>query len=66
MVAVFEVIKPDGERVEINRLFEETDDGWAEIPFEEFEERVKEIAEREEKNDGREDLEQTGEIPDGE
>lgn len=66
MVAVFEVIKPDGERVEINRLFGETEDGWAEIPFEEFEEKVKEIAEREEKTNGREDLEQTGEIPDGE
>lgn len=32
----FYLIKPDGERVEINKFYKEQDDGWAEIGVEEY------------------------------
>ena len=35
-LGLFYVIKPDGERVDINRFFKESDDGWEEISHEEF------------------------------
>ena len=38
-VAVFYAIKPDGERVEINRFFKEGGEDWDEITAEEYEQR---------------------------
>ena len=35
----FYLIKPDGERVEINKFYKEQDDGWAEIGVEEYNDR---------------------------
>lgn len=39
-VGVMHAIKPDGERVEINRYFKESPDGWVDITAEEFAERL--------------------------
>ena len=39
-VGIFYVIKPDGERIEINRFFKETPDDWAEIDKAEYDLRV--------------------------
>ena len=38
-VAVFYAVKPDGERVEINRFFKEDEKDWAEINKEEYDQR---------------------------
>ena len=35
----FYLIKPDGERVEINKFYKEQDEGWAEIGIEEYNDR---------------------------
>lgn len=35
----FYLIKPDGERVEINKFYKEQDEGWAEIGVEEYNDR---------------------------
>lgn len=40
-VGIFYVIKPDGEKVEINRFFKESKDGWAEIDKAEYDLRKK-------------------------
>ena len=37
----FYLIKPDGERVEINKFYKEQDEGWAEIGVEEYNDRKK-------------------------
>lgn len=39
-VAILYLIKPDGERVEVNRYFKETTDDWAEIDRAEYDLRV--------------------------
>ena len=38
-VGIFYAIKPDGEKVEINRFFKESKEGWEEIEVEEYYER---------------------------
>ena len=38
-VGIFYAIKPDGEKVEINRFFKESEDGWDEIDEVEYNER---------------------------
>lgn len=38
-VGIFHAIKPDGEKVEINRFFKESEDGWKEIDEAEYNER---------------------------
>jgi hypothetical protein len=38
-VGIFYAIKPDGEKVEINRFFKESEDGWKEIDEAEYNER---------------------------
>ena len=38
-VGIFYAIKPDGEKVEINRFFKESEDGWEEIDESDFERR---------------------------
>ena len=39
-VGIFYAIKPDGERIEINRFFKETPDDWVEIDKVEYDLRV--------------------------
>lgn len=65
-VAIIDATSPDGEHFSIGRYFKETKDGWTEISFEEFATILDAIEEREEKNNGRENLEQTGGIPENE
>lgn len=36
---IFYAIKPDGEKIEINRFFKESEDGWNEIDKTEYDER---------------------------
>ena len=38
-VGIFYAIKPDGEKIEINRFFKESEDGWDEIDEVEYNER---------------------------
>jgi len=40
-VGIFYAIKPDGEKVEINRFFKESEDGWKEIDEAEYQRRRK-------------------------
>ena len=65
-VAIIDATSPDGEHISIHRFFKETKDGWGEISFAEFETIMDTIEEREEKNNGRENLEQTGGISENE
>ena len=46
-VGVFYVIQPNGEKVDINRYFKESETGWDEIGFEEYNERYNVKIERE-------------------
>lgn len=39
-VGIFYAIKPDGEKVEINRFFKESEDGWKEINEAEYIKRL--------------------------
>jgi hypothetical protein len=50
-VGIFYALRPDGERIEINRFFKEGEDDWIEITEEEYSKRqvlAKELIEREE------------------
>lgn len=65
-VAIIDATSPDGEHFSIGRYFKETKDGWEEISCELFKIIIDAIEERKEKNDGRENLEQTGELSESE
>lgn len=66
IVAIIDATSPDGEHIPIGRLFKETEDGWNEIYCEFFKTIINVLEERKEKNNGRENLEQTGGIPENE
>ena len=38
-VGIFHIVKPNGEKIEVNRFFKEAENGWEEIRIEEYEER---------------------------
>ena len=39
-VGIFHIVKPDGEKIEVNRFFKEAENGWEEIRIAEYEERM--------------------------
>ena len=65
-VAIIDATSPDGEHISINRFFKENKDGWDEISCKLFKTIIDAIEERKEKNNGRENLEQTGELSESE
>ena len=39
-VGIFHIVKPNGEKIEVNRFFKEAENGWEEIRIAEYEERM--------------------------